>query len=69
MYLSVCVCWKRGEGVVCLSKNNEMCRRRGGGLGDEEGTRPENAKARNFQKAPALTAYLLPSAACRSAAL
>lgn len=37
-------------GVVRLSKNNEMCRRRGGGLGDEEGTRPENAKARSFQK-------------------
>lgn len=55
-------------GVTRLSKNNEMCRR-GGGLVDEEGTRPENAKARSFQKAPALTAYLLPSTACRSTAL
>lgn len=67
--VSVCVLVGVEGGVVCLSKNNEMCRGRGGGLGDEEGTRPENAKARSLQKAPALTAYLLPSAACRSAAL
>lgn len=47
--LSVCV-GGAGEGVVCLSKNNEMCRRRGGGLGIEEGTRSEKPEGTQLPK-------------------